>query len=441
VSFDSLAASLKSGQTAVSLVAEALEKAAAAPAVFLALRGDAALAEAAEADARRKDGKPLGPLDGIPIAWKDLFDIAGMRTTAGSLTLADGPPAKADAAVVAATRSVGLIPLGKTNLTEFAFSGIGFNPHFGTPFAGRPGGEGRIPGGSSSGSAVAVERGIVPAAMCTDTAGSVRLPAAFTGLVGYKASRGRYPMTGVFPLSESFDSLGPVARSVADCIWVDAALRGVIHPGIEPARPAGIVVEATLIDDSAVEEIVRQNLASFVENLRSLGLQVEVRAVEAFGAARRALKTYGWLGAHEAYQFHRKRLETDAGRIDPRVANRLLAAATFPPENVTALTELRPRLVADMAHELDGRLLLTPTVPHVAPLLAPLEADFELFAKVNMATLSLTMPGSYLDTPGVAMPSGADAFGNPTSVLLSSASRTDEALLTQTLWIERALAL
>jgi aspartyl-tRNA(Asn)/glutamyl-tRNA(Gln) amidotransferase subunit A len=440
VGFDSLAASLKSGQTSVSLVSEALEKAAAAPNVFLALRNDAALAEAAEADARRKTGNPLGPLDGIPIAWKDLFDIAGMRTTAGSRTLADAPPATKDAAVVAATRSVGLIPLGKTNLTELAFSGIGFNPHFGTPFAGRPGGEGRIPGGSSSGSAVAVERGIVPAAMCTDTAGSVRLPAAFTGLVGYKASRGRYPMTGVFPLSESFDSLGPVARSVADCIWLEAALRGVSQPGIEPSRPSGIVVEASLIDDPAVEEVVRQNLAAFAESLRRTGLTVEVRAVEAFGAARQALKTYGWLGAYEAYQFHRQRLDKDADRIDPRVAKRLLAAASFPPENVTALTELRPRLVADIARELEGRLLLTPTVPHVAPLLAPLEADFDLFTKTNMATLSLTMPGSYLDTPGVAMPSGADAGGNPTSVLLSAASRTDEALLAQALWIEQALA-
>lgn len=436
--FDQLAADLASRRvSAVELVDEALEKAEVSEHVFISLRTDAAREEALAADERRAHGEALSLVDGVPIAWKDLFDIAGTVTTAAVPIRTDVPAATADAPVVAATRRVGLIALGKTNLSQFAFSGIGYNPHFGTPFAGRTGGAGRIPGGSSSGSAVAVERGIVVAAMGTDTAGSVRLPAAFTGLVGYKASRARYPMDGVFPLATSFDSLGPIAKTVRDCVWMDAALRGEMAPAVVAEKPARVVLDADSLDDEAVSEPVRQNLRAFADRLAAAGIAVDIRPVATFAAAREALKTYGWLGATEAYQLHKETLAAEGEKIDPRVYRRLMTAKDFPPENAAELRRLRPGLIAELSRELDGALFLVPTVPFVAPELAPLVDDFDLFAKTNLAALSLTMPGSYLDTPGIAMPSGTDADGHPTSALFGACSGQDETLLAAGKWIEQ----
>lgn len=153
-------------------------------------------------------------MDGIPIAWKDLFDLKGVTTTAGSVVLDDQPPASCDADVVAALASAGMVSIGQVNMSEFAFSGLGVNPHYGTPRNPHGVGEARVPGGSSSGSAVAVAAGLVPVSIGTDTGGSVRIPSAFNGIVGYKATRGRYSMRGVFPLSKSLDSLD---RSAAPC--------------------------------------------------------------------------------------------------------------------------------------------------------------------------------------------------------------------------------
>lgn len=436
-----IAADLASGRTdPVRLVEEALDRAREAPAVFITLMAEEALAEALAAAERRRRGEARGPLDGIPIAWKDLFDIAGTRTTAGSRTREDAPLAQEDAPVVAATRRAGLIPLGKTNLSEFAFSGLGPNPHCGTPTPDFPGVAPRVPGGSSSGSAVAVQRGIVPVGIGTDTAGSVRVPAAFNGLVGFKASSARYDMAGVYPLAKSIDSLGPIARTVADCATIDTVMRGAQQPVAAASAAPDIVVDPAVLEEEGLEEAVRVNFEAVLARLEAKGARVRRVPVTAWREARRAIAEIGWLGAVEARAWH---LETITGPrralVDARVLKRLDGAAAITAEAAERLRSLRATLTRAIADELGGALFALPTVRHVAPELAPLEADPELFAKVNLDTLTLTMAASFLDMPGLAIPSGMDASGLPTSALFSRPSGEDDAVLGAGLWIERTL--
>jgi aspartyl-tRNA(Asn)/glutamyl-tRNA(Gln) amidotransferase subunit A len=438
-SLDDLAADLAAGRTdPARLVESALEQARASDAVFITLMEEAALAEARAARRRWSDGQPLSHHDGIPIAWKDLFDIAGTRTSAGSRTRDEAEPARADAPVVAATRRLGFIPIGKTNLSEFAFSGLGANPHFGTPTADLPGNEPRMPGGSSCGSAVAVQRGIVPVAIGTDTAGSVRVPAAFTGCVGFKASQARYDMAGVFPLARSLDSLGPLAGCVADCTTMDAAMRGLAPRPLRPA-PAHLLVDDAILDDPAVTAPVRTHFEQVVAQL-SRHVPVRRQRVQAWHRAREAIATIGWLGAYEARALH---LDTLTGpkraHVDPRVLSRLDGAARISAGAAAELISIRAQEMQRLRTELDGATLILPTVKHVPPLLAPLEADPARFAEVNVATLALTMIASFLDMPSVALPTGWTAEGLPLSTQLCAVSGADDQLLAQAIWAERIL--
>src|SRR6266704_547311 len=182
----------------------------------------AARAAADAADARARLGVSLGPLDGTIVSIKDLFDVAGEPTRAGSKVLKDAPPAAADAAVVRRLRAAGAVIVAKTNMTEFAFSGVGLNPHYGTP--GNPADRARIPGGSSSGAAVTAADQMCEIAIGTDTGGSTRIPAALCGIVGFKPSKQRVPTEGAFPLSNALESIGPMAKSVADCALADAVM-------------------------------------------------------------------------------------------------------------------------------------------------------------------------------------------------------------------------
>src|SRR5882757_154136 len=205
----------------------------------LTVYADTARRAADAADAGAKDGKPLGPLDGAVVSIKDLYDVAGEVTRAGSRVLADeGLAAAADAPVVKRLRAAGAVIVAKTNMSEFAFSGVGANPHFGMP--GNPFDRARVPGGSTSGGAVAVADGMCEIAIGTDTGGSTRIPAALCGLVGWKPSKQRVPTGGAFPLSFTLDSIGPMAKSVANCAFADAVMAGEGTPRIEPAPLAGL---------------------------------------------------------------------------------------------------------------------------------------------------------------------------------------------------------
>ncbi|WP_181705188.1 amidase [Chthonobacter rhizosphaerae] len=412
------------------------------PAVFTRVTAGRALTEAREAARRIRSGRPRGPLDGVPVAWKDLFDIEGIVTTAGSRVLADDPPAAADAPVVARLKSAGMVSVGKVNMTEFAFSGLGLNPHYGTPRNPHGRDVPRIPGGSSSGSGVSVAAGLVPVSIGTDTGGSVRIPAAFNGIVGYKATRGRYPMAGVYPLSSSLDSLGVLCRTVADAVAVDAALTGRVSSPVLRGRVEGarLVVPSNVVFDGAESGVVTAFEAA-LERLRAAGATVERRPFPAFDEVLAVLGRHGPLVTAEAYALHADRLAgPGASEMDRRVVARTRLGAKISLVDYIAVQAARARLTETARADLGDAVLIHPTLPHVAPPIADLEADDDHFVAVNAKTLRNTMLGNFLDFCGVTLPCGRGDAGMPVGLLVSGGANTDEAVLSFALAAEAVVA-
>src|ERR1700723_2211945 len=245
---------------------------------FIVVTRERALKEAAASRARHREGRSAGSLDGVPIAWKDLVDMVGERTTAGSALYADSLPKEKDAPIVTNLAAAGMVALGKTNLSEFAFSALGLNPHFGTPRNPRDPATPRVAGGSSSGAAVAVAGGLAPCAIGSDTGGSIRAPASFCGIVGFKTSEGRIDKQGVFPLSRTLDTIGPMAHTVEDCVLIDMALRGQSTTPLHPTDIGGIefvVPDKSGIDDA--EAAVAANLETTMKRLAAAGAKVASR--------------------------------------------------------------------------------------------------------------------------------------------------------------------
>jgi aspartyl-tRNA(Asn)/glutamyl-tRNA(Gln) amidotransferase subunit A len=410
----------------VELCEAALARARASTSVFTALCEERARREALASRERLRAGAPRGPLDGVPVAVKDLIDVAGTPTTAASELRRDTAPAAADAPAVARLAAAGMVCVGKTNLSELAFSGLGLNPHYGTPP--NPRARGCAPGGSSSGSAVAVAAGIVPVALGTDTSGSIRVPAAFCGIAGFKPTAARVDRRGVLPLAPTLDSVGPLATSVRDLVAVDAALRGDPADGdVAPRLATPLVVpDGAFADD--VEPAVGRAFAAAVA---ALGVPVRRRAIPALDAARAAFDAHGSLVAHEAWRTHAALLDgPDAERLDPVVLRRLRDGRALAPGGHAALLAARPRLQAALADQLRGALLLLPTAPIDAPPLAPIEHDVERFLAVNARALRTTMPASYLDMPGVALPLAEG------SLLVTGAAGDDDRVLATALAVE-----
>lgn len=406
-------------------------KGAADQSIFIGLTEDRAFREAAASDARRRSGQPRSPWDGVPVAWKDLFDLKGETTTAGAAVYRDAPTAEADADVVAACERGGLICLGKTNLSEFAYSGLGLNPHFGTPRNPAGKAEARVPGGSSSGSAVAVAAGLAPIAIGSDTAGSVRVPAGFCGIAGFKSTQARYSTKGVFPLSSSLDSLGSFALSVEDLIGIDALMRGQwTEVGAAP-RPADLdfIIPESIVFD-AVEPDILARFADLERALKEAGARIERRPFPIFDEVARLFQAHGTLTVAEAYTFHETLLKSDkADRMDQRVRERMMSAGQFSVQDYIRLHWARTRLRQETAELLGDRFLLFPTTPMTAPEIAPLDASPDLFKSVNLMALRNTMPGSYLETPGVSLPIGTDEKGLPIGALVSAPYGQDDRVL------------
>lgn len=412
------------------------------PAIFTALTRERALAEARASSARIRAGRSLGLLDGIPVAWKDLFDMRGMVTAAGSqLLLETQAPADRDADLVTRLSQAGMIATGRVNMSEFAFSGLGLNPHFGTPRNACGMDVPRIPGGSSSGSAVAVAAGLVPVSIGSDTGGSIRIPAAFNGIVGYKATRGRYPGSGVFPLAGSLDSFGPLCHTVQDAVWVDAAMRGSVAPGVQYATLAGqeFVIPSNVVFDD-VEPGVKEAFEAAISRLKAAGATVERAEIPAFSEVLDLMSSHGALVTAEAYWLHRARVNgPDAGRIDPRVVARARLGASIALTDYLDLVAARSRLIGDVRALIGDRLIAFPTVAHVAPPVAPLERDDSLFARINAKTLRNTMLGNFLDWCGISIPCGAGDAGMPVGFLISGLPGRDEQLLSVALTAESVI--
>lgn len=411
--------------------------------IFTTMTEGRALEEAKAASERIRSGRSLGLLDGIPIAWKDLFDLRGLPTTAGSIVLQNAPPADRDAGVVDRLARVGMVTVGRVNMSEFAFSGLGINPHYGTPENPRAQGQARIPGGSSSGSAAAVAGGLVPVSVGTDTGGSVRIPAAFTGIVGYKASRGRYPMEGVFPLARSLDSLGPLCRSAQDAVWVDAAMRGsappVLTPGLRPSDVTLVIPETVVFDDCEAEVIAAFEAA--VARLQGAGVRVRRQAFPAFQAIFDIMRRHGPLVTAEASVLHEERLAgPDAESMDPRVVARTRLGERTTLADYLKILDARARLIDEVAQMIGrGEIIAYPTVAHVAPLTQPLLEDDDLFVKINGLTLRNTSIGNFLDWCGISIPCGKGAASMPVGFLLSGLFGQDESLLQVALMLEQVI--
>jgi aspartyl-tRNA(Asn)/glutamyl-tRNA(Gln) amidotransferase subunit A len=436
-----LGADLRAGRRdAVDLVEETLAAIAAYPdqAIFTKLTATRARVEARAARARLRAGLPLSPLDGVPVAWKDLFDVEGLVTTAGSKALAREAPAKRDAALIEAAGRAGLVLIGLVNMTEFAFSGIGLNPHFGTPRNPNDATVARAPGGSSSGSAVAVASGLVPLAIGTDTGGSVRVPASFNGIVGYKTSTGHFPMDGVFPLSRTLDTLGPFAHTVEDCALVDAALRGAVAP--EARRDAlselRLIVPETVVFEGCQPAVVA-NFEAALSRLAAHGARVERRPMRQLQAVQDLVAKRGPLLSLEALHVHRERVNSpDAERMDRRVVKRIRLAQAISGVDLVDLLYQRQRLITETNADIDDAFVVFPTTAHVAMPIAPLEADDDVFVRENLKTLRNTALGNFLDWCGVAIPSGVDGDGMPTSFLISAPHGRDTATLSAALTAE-----
>ena len=382
------AADLASGRiTARALVEQCLERIAdprgEGGRTFLAVYAEPARASADAMDALRRAGRAPGPYAGIPISLKDLFDVAGETTAAGSMALKAAKPASAHAPVVSRMMAQGFVPMGRTNMTEFAFSGLGINPHFGTPRSpwqrDAEGVGGRIPGGSSSGAAVSVADGMAHAALGTDTGGSCRIPAAFCGVVGYKPTARRVPLAGVLPLAPSLDSVGPLARSVRCCAAVDATVGD---------RPINALLEV---------------FGRALDRLGKLGVQVMHLSFSQFERIA-AANAQGGLAPVEAYAWHRPLLAEQADAYDQHVRRRIERGAAMTGSELAVLQAARVEICASMdAATAPFDAVAMPTAPILPPRIDALDDEAE-YVRLNGLILRNTSLANFLDRCSISIP-------------------------------------
>ncbi|MDO8042577.1 amidase [Janthinobacterium sp. SUN137] len=406
-----LAADLAAGRiTSVALTEQMLARAEAHRAqgghAYVSLDREQALAEARASDAARAAGWVPSPLAGIPLSIKDLFDVRGQVSSAASLALADAPPAVVDAGAVACLRAAGAILLGRTNMSEFAFSGLGLNPHYGTPR--NPHDRARVAGGSTSGGAVTVALGMAAGALGTDTGGSIRIPSAFCGLTGFKPTAASVSLTGTVPLSRSLDSAGPIAHSVDCCAILYAALSG--HDiGAQAPALKGLRFGFTLdYVDTHVAPQVQQAFDAALDKLRQAGAQVEQFDFPEL-LELPMINGGGGLVAAEAWHWHRVLLEEKGAQYDQRVAARIRRGQLQGAADYIDLLDARARLIGVARRRLapfDAWLM--PSVAILAPEAAPLEADDATFFATNGLVLRNASVINFLDGCALSLPCHAD---------------------------------
>jgi len=391
----------------------------------LSVYADAARAAADAADARAAHGVSQGPLDGAIVSIKDLFDVAGEPTRAGSKILAEeAAPAEADAVVVRRLRAAGAVIVAKTNMTEFAYSAVGANPHFGTPR--NPRDRARVPGGSSAGAAVAAADGLCEIAIGSDTGGSVRIPAALCGIVGFKPSRQRIPTEGAFPLSFTLDSIGPLGRSVADCAKADAVMAGEDFAPLEPMPLAGLrFALAVGLPLEGLDDTVAAAFAAALNALDGAGVRITRDKLSLFDDMAE-VNAKGGIVPPEACAIHRDRLKRRAADVDPNVRVRIERGCAVPAADYIETVRVRERLVRALDRRLAGTdALVMPTTAIVAPTIAEV-ADPKVFAARNFMLLRNTAIGNFFDLCAVSLPLPAAL---PVGLMLLARNGQDRMLL------------
>ena len=399
------------------------------------------LAAAAEA-AKNKPAGVTGQLAGLPVSVKDLFDVAGEATLAGSTAMQGAAPAAIDCPAVARLRQAGGLIAGRTNMSEFAFSGIGINPHHGTPANPADSHTARIPGGSSSGAAVSVATGAAFVGLGSDTGGSIRIPAALCGLVGFKSTARLVPTTGALPLSTTLDTVCALTRSVRDAVTVHEVLaeRRVALAG-KPLSASRFAVARKLMLDG-LDDSVAGAFDNSLRVLRAAGADiVEIELDELLELS--AINATGGLSAAESYAWHRQLIASKQALYDPRVALRILKGASMSAADYIDLLAARHNWISRMNARLSGfDAVLSPTVPMVAPPVAELIDDDMNFFRVN--SLMLRNPavvnmldGCALSLPCYASPSSPNQL--PVGLMLWQAALHDDAVLDASLQVEAAL--
>ena len=418
--------------------------------VFLKLYAEQATAQAIAFDSCRKAGMTsaqLGPLSGIPLSIKDLFDIEGEVTSAGSIVLRDNPPAARDAPTMRALRRAGAILIGRTNMTEWAYGAVGLNGHFGTPRSvwdrDVDGGAGRIPGGSTSGGAVSVADGMAAATIGSDTGGSVRIPAAINGLCGFKPTARRVPLQGAYPLSR-LDSVGPLANSVGDCVLLDAILSGGDAGAALPVTSLDglrLGIDRKHLQDSLDPEISRP-FERALSKLSAAGAQlIEFDWTELDEYA--AIHAGGGFSASECHARHRHLLETRSDEIDPWVVVRVGPGSKQTAADYIALLAQRESWIARSGVRFNAfDALIAPTVPVVAPRIKPILDDVATLGEyfnANMAVLRNCQIINFLDGCALTLPIH-DSGQAPAGLMIAGAAMSDRRILGIGLAIETHLA-
>ena len=410
--------------------------------VYVRLLERRARAEAEAASGRARRGLRRHALDGVPLSWKDLFDVAGEVTAAGSLALKSRVPAR-DAEVLARATRMGSVALGKTAMTELAFSGLGINPKFGTPANPHDGKVERVPGGSSAGAGVSVAAGLAPAAIGTDTGGSVRIPSAWNGLVGLKTSAGRLPLTGTVPLSATFDTVGPLAKTAEDASALLALLEGrearPLHAA-DLSRAAFWLPQGGIVWED-VEPAVRSALGNAVRRLIRSGARIvehplpELDEINALAWDPRASRLVA-----EAYAQWGEMLAANESLIYRPVYERVMAGEKLMAGDLLRGDLKRKEITARYLAATTGvDAVILPAVAIAPPPIAELEAGGEAYSRANRLALRNTTIGNQLGLAALSLPCGVDDNGLPIGLMLQGAPYTEEKLLSLALALERLL--
>lgn len=440
-----LAADLATGRTTASQLVEAslariADDAGEGARAFVKVHAEKARVAAEAADALRRAGLASSRFAGIPIAVKDLFDLAGEPTPAGSVVLADAAPAPADAVAIARLKAAGFIVVGRNNMTEFAFSGLGINPHYGTPANPHDRAARRIPGGSSSGAAVCVTDGMAAAAIGSDTGGSCRIPAALCGIVGYKPTAGAVPLGGTLPLSFTLDSIGPLAASVDCCASLHAIMSGSPTGESEAARSVRglrIAVPQSVVFDG-IEPHVAATFEAALKRLADAGAHVDEIPLTEFEMAGR-INAKGGFAAPEALSWHRTLLEQQPERYDQRVRARIQRAREQSAADYIDMLHMRRAYIEAVNRVISPYdALAMPTVPMIAPTIASLENDTDLFVKTNLTLLRNPSLINLMDGCSISLPIQRDGEA-PVGLMLSAAGGRDAALFANARAVEAAL--
>lgn len=395
---------------------------------FLKIAEEPARAAADYFDKMRKMRASPGPFAGIPLSVKDLFDVAGDVTTAGSVVLQDAEPATHDAVAVARLRAAGFIILGRTNMTEFAFSGLGINPHYDTPRNPWERAAERIPGGSSSGAAISITDGMAFGALGTDTGGSCRIPAALCGIVGFKPTAGRVPLIGTYPLSPTLDSIGTLANSVSCCAMMDSVLAGERPVELIPANLAGLRlgVPRSYVSVGLAAEVA-SSFERALHNLSQAGAHVQ----ELPFAELTELPDINYKAgfpAPEAYAAHRARIALQSSRYDPQVLTRILRGREQDAADYIELHQRRRNFISRVTPIVRAYdAMLMPTVPIVPPRLSDLVSD-EAYTQVNALVLRNSSVVNFIDGCGISIPCHEPGEA-PVGLTLFGSNQTDRRLL------------